>query len=332
MVDAISAIDKECEEKQKQNREQSRQDEINALNLQNADLQQAELQRLTNGEINYADYINRLTALDNQYLQDYIEILRKQLEVDEITAEERLNIESELNNAMAQLAANNNDKQLEGQEAVITNFTKAIGAAQQALSALGADPAWSNLLARVAELAESWDDLSKKLKGDTKEIAEAAFQISAATTGAIADMMTGIAAEQDISTKEGFERQKKLNIGAAVMNMLAGILSAWSSSMPLGFPMNVIVGSTLSTMMTALGAVQIAKIKKTKFGDSASDTGNSATPSTGSLAKLAAPVQYTSELPDAYTEKQINTKVYVLESDITTTQNRVAVSQAEAMF
>ena len=63
------------------------------------------------------------------------------------------------------------------------------------------------------------------------------------------------------------------------------------------FPANVAVGASLSSMMTAMGAVQVAKIKSAKFngaelGDS--NGGGSATPAASAVQyTMQAPVQYT---------------------------------------
>lgn len=111
-----------------------------------------------------------------------------------------------------------------------------------------------------------------------------------------------LADEQDTSTKEGFEQQKKYQASAAVMSTLAGIVSAWASAMQLPFPANVAVGASLSAMMTAMGAVQVAKIKSAKFGggELGDSNGGSATPA-------ASAVQYTMQAPVQYTQEVANT-------------------------
>lgn len=52
------------------------------------------------------------------------------------------------------------------------------------------------------------------------------------------------------------------------MSMLAGIASAWASSMQLGPIAGPILGAILSAMMLGIGIAQIVKIKQQKFGGS----------------------------------------------------------------
>lgn len=81
------------------------------------------------------------------------------------------------------------------------------------------------------------------------------------------------------------------------MSTLAGIVSAWASAMQLPFPANVAVGASLSTMMTAMGAVQVAKIKSAKFGGGELGDSNGA----GGATPAASAVQYTMQAPVQYT-------------------------------
>ena len=47
----------------------------------------------------------------------------------------------------------------------------------------------------------------------------------------VGTMLNALSNEQDASTEEGFKQTKKLQIAASVMNMLSGIVSAWTSAM-----------------------------------------------------------------------------------------------------
>lgn len=145
---------------------------------------------------------------------------------------------------------------------------------------------------------------------------------------ATGSMLNALSAEQDTATEEGFESQKKLQIGATVMNMLSGIMMAWSTAMELGPILGPIAGATNSALIAGIGAAQIAKIKGTTFGGEAG--GGYATTGVGSLI---APVQYTASVADATKERDVrDTRVYVTEHDITDTQRRVQVAQSEARF
>lgn len=161
--------------------------------------------------------------------------------------------------------------------------------------------------------------------------------LSCQTVGVI---FSALAADQDKKTKSGFEKQKKLQIASATMQMLAGLVGAWTSAMSLPFPACIIAGASTSAMIGAMGAVQISKIKKQKFdggggggGASTSSASASASASTTALTNLQSPVQYSAEVQGASVEKQTKeNKVYVVESDITNVQNRVQTVEAESTF
>jgi hypothetical protein len=155
-------------------------------------------------------------------------------------------------------------------------------------------------------------------------------QVAATALGGIGTLLNAISQDQDVSTKKGFEQQKKLQIAATTMNMLAGIMAAWTSSMALPAPASFIVGAVQTAATAALGGVQIAKIK--------SQTLNSATASgainpTAINSMVIPPVQYSSAVQGASTEGAIkDTKVYVTESDIASTMNKVSVQESENTY
>ena len=87
----------------------------------------------------------------------------------------------------------------------------------------------------------------------------------------------------------------------------------------------------LSPVATAaLGGAQIAKIKNTKFGDS----GSAGAVSSGAVnSMIIPPVQYTQAVQGASTEGAIkDTKVYVTETDIKDTMNKVDVQESENTY
>ena len=154
--------------------------------------------------------------------------------------------------------------------------------------------------------------------------------VAATALGGIGTLLNAISQDQDVSTKKGFEQQKKLQIAATTMNMLSGIMAAWTSSMALPAPASFIVGGIQTAATAALGAVQIAKIQ--------SQTMNSAMASgainpTAVNSMVIPPVQYSSAVQGASTEGAIqNTKVYVTESDIASTMQKVSVQESENTY
>lgn len=197
-------------------------------------------------------------------------------------------------------------------------------------SSLGLGNTWINSISDFqAIFNETMDIVVKKGKTGWQSYA----QVAGAGLQAVGTLLNNLSNEQDTSTKEGFEKQKKLQISATVMNMLSGIMAAWTSSMALPAPASFIAGAIQTVATAALGAAQIAKIKSTQFGQGGSG-GSSATPSTGAVSNMIVPpVQYSQAVQGASTEGAIkDTKVYVTETDIAETQRKVSVQESENTY
>lgn len=211
-----------------------------------------------------------------------------------------------------------------------------------------ATAAADTIIATGEGINEKWGEVIASMTNgielvrETLKDGETSFQnwgriasLSCQTVGVI---FSALADDQDKKTKSGFEKQKKLQIASATMQMLAGLVGAWTSAMSLPFPASVIAGAATSAMIGAMGAVQISKIKKQKFdgggdGGSASTSSASASASTTALTNLQSPVQYSAEVQGASVEQQTKeNRVYVVESDITNVQNRVQTVEAESTF
>ena len=159
---------------------------------------------------------------------------------------------------------------------------------------------------------------------------EAYGAVAATALGGIGTMLNALSQEQDASNIEGFEQMKKLQIAATTMNMLSGVMAAWTSSMALPAPASFIAASIQTAATVALGAAQIAKIKSQTM-ESANPNTNINAKSVGSM--IIPPVQYSSAVQGASTESSIqNTKVYVTESDIEKTIQKVHVQESENTY
>lgn len=151
-------------------------------------------------------------------------------------------------------------------------------------------------------------------------------------------ILSTLAAEQDITTEKGFKKQKAFNISASVINGLMGILNAWVSAMSptnawMTLPGQIALGASQSALMATLMGIQIDAIKKQTLG-SMTSLGSSAPAASALSAVTAAPVRQ--DVNTASINKLLNqkkdTRVYVLESDITNTQNKVNVQEKENVF
>ena len=162
-------------------------------------------------------------------------------------------------------------------------------------------------------------------------------QVAATALGGVGSMLNALSQEQDVSTKEGFEQQKKLQIAATIMNMLSGIMSAWTSAMSpanswMSLPGQIAMGVATSAMIAGVGGAQIAKIKSQTMNSAmASGAINPSASAIGTT--IMPPVQYSNAVQGASTEGAIQSqKVIVTESDIVGTINKVEVQQSENTY
>lgn len=192
---------------------------------------------------------------------------------------------------------------------------------------------------------KSLEDTNDKVAtlGDTikSKIGEEKFNKVTASVGFLgtalgqtSQMLTALANNQDKTTKAGFEKSKKLSIAAATMSMLQGIISAWTSAMSLPAPLSFITGGAMSAFTASMGAIQINQIKKQKFeGGNTDSAGAANVPTVNTAALLSTPINYTTEVKGASAlEDATDTRVYVVESDITSTVNKVRTTESESTY
>ena len=318
---------------QKEEAQRQREQSIELLDT-TYQLEQAKLQKqYDEGLISEKDFTDRKKELLETYVQDYVDNIQFMLDTENgLTDEQILDLTNKINDARAKLKPEETSTEA---ESLTKGISEAINESALALNDFSNNPAWGNILKNVATLTANWDTLHENIKKGGKEAFTSYAQIAATALSAVAQLMNGLAAEQDASTKEGFEQQKKFQVAGATMSMLAGIASAWASSMKLGPIAGPIMGSILSAFMLATGIMQINKIKATQFNDKGSTSGEgaSASPNTSAINSVIAPVQYTQDVQGSSIEGAIkDAKVYVTETDISNTQNKVSVTENEARF
>ena len=316
---------------QKEEAQRQREQSIELLDT-TYQLEQAKLQKqYDEGLISEKDFTDRKKELLETYVQDYVDNIQFMLDTENgLTDEQILDLTNKINDARAKLKPEETSTEA---ESLTKGISEAINASALALNDFSDNPAWGNILKNVATLAANWDTLQKQIGEKGPKAFSAWAQIAATSLSAVAQLMNGLAAEQDTSTKEGFEQQKKFQIAGATMSMLSGIASAWASSMEFGPIAGPIMGSILSAFMLATGIAQINKIKSTEFNGNGPTSSASATPNTSAINSVIAPVQYTQDVQGASIEGAIkDSRVFVVESDITNTQNKVSVTENEARF
>lgn len=199
-------------------------------------------------------------------------------------------------------------------------------------SSLGITSGWVQSLVEFQEVFNMTMDI---IKNDGKNTWSDYANVAVTALAGVGTMLNTLSNEQDASDKEGFERTKKLQIAATIMNMLSGIMAAWTSAMSpsnawMTLPGQIAMGTATTAMLGTIGGIQIDKIK--------SQTMQSANPNTNINAKsvntiLMPPVQYSSAVQGANTEGAIkNQKVVVLEADIVNTIDRVNTQVEENTY
>lgn len=159
-----------------------------------------------------------------------------------------------------------------------------------------------------------------------------------AALNSAAQILSALDANMDKSNREGFEKSKNLQIAMATINMLGGITAALSGLFTTKTgPWDMALAAIQAATIATTGGIQIANIKKQTYdGSGGGNFGNlngaGATPNV-SMDSLI-PINYTrSVLTDTETtEMNKGNRIYVVESDVTETQDRVKVKETNSSF
>lgn len=301
---------------------------------------------------------NREATLIEQQLAEKADLLgqvglseetRNQLaqEMNQLTAQ-LTSIETSYNVQVAELAGERQQIYLESDRAIYESRIEAvvmmkdqIVEAMDSITGIGEGlssewaTAFDTMTSGLITFGENLKTQLDNGKASWKDYATTAAQLAVSAFSAASSIMSALADQQETETKEGFEQQKKYQIAAVTMNMLGGVISAWTSAMnPANAWMTIwgqlAMGAASTAMILATGIMQIQKIKQQQFNGGGSA---GATPSGGAMANIVAPVQYTQDVQGAEIEGAIkDSKVYVVESDITDAQDKVEVAESEARY
>lgn len=199
--------------------------------------------------------------------------------------------------------------------------------------------------ARVAENKREAQDRIKNLKQNMK-IAQQLSRSVANVMGTVSDIMQANIEEKlkrgEISEEEAekeFENVKKLQIAEAIINTLTGALQAQLSVWAPGSGIHsvwakIAMSAALGIQTLATGYAQVQKIRNTTFGGGGGGGAAQPTIITGAATPLLNETQDLNELDAMYVtgRQPQDTKVYVLESDITNAQNNRKVRVTESTF
>jgi hypothetical protein len=145
-------------------------------------------------------------------------------------------------------------------------------------------------------------------------------------------------AKADAEAKKAFEENKKIQIALALIQTFAGAASAYSSA--LANPISIMSGTAYAAVQAgiavAAGLANVAKISSTQYkstnrsggGGGAIGGGGGGTPPSNPFKNNEAPSEVITLTSKG--GKSGGQRVYVVESDISTVQNRVAVIENNA--
>lgn len=194
---------------------------------------------------------------------------------------------------------------------------------------------------RLEEIDQASAETTKMAMADA---VDAVASRTASVTGMIGDLFSALAENYD----EGSKQSKAFQIAAATMNMLGGVVSAVASAFSPSNAWMTIYGqaaaaAAMSATVIATGIAQIAKIKSTSTKGSSSASASTApapsTPSTTFSPQYTSNATGASDVVDLQNavasgtkDGNKDTKVYVVESEITESQNASKTRVQESEF
>lgn len=190
-------------------------------------------------------------------------------------------------------------------------------------------------------IQEKYQKQRDKLQKD-----ELTSQMSGALTliNGFASSLSKIADLIGDESEEAFEASKAFQISSVVLSTITGAIQAYIgaatnsgiNAIPVVGPILAqALGATNAALIAASGAIEIANISKTKFGDkNISSSVSSATPSSSAInSTIVPPTEYSEAIQGATLEQKVgDTRVYVTEGDIRSTTSKVQVAESESRY
>ncbi len=249
-------------------------------------------------------------ALERELLELKRSRKENDLEIYEIEAQAAIDAEQNLNSKLI-LEEHYNKRiyeqrwrALKDQQALTKAGTQAFRDATNELELLEAQ--------RTAQVAEE----TRKRTELERASREANLQIASDAFGVLMSFNEIYDEEDEAAAKKAFDRNKKLQIGQAVINTAQGIMAQ------LAVPQDALTGQNFAkaAIVAATGVAQIAKIRSTEFefaGDSSVDTGSLSAPSTSPQFNIVGAGGQNAILESL---QRNPVKAYVVGSDVTSQQ------------
>ena len=193
--------------------------------------------------------------------------------------------------------------------------------------------------AKYAEL-ERLRDANLKSQQDKLDQWMGYFDNAQTGLDTLANVMDAVYANMEANAKKNNEiskeearKLKNIQYAQAWISALSGAVQAFAGAMQLGPIAGPIVGGINAAAMIAMGIANTKQIQQTDFTGNVNTGGGSNVPQQ-STYQNELPFSYTRQVTGAKEYDEINrdTRVYVVESDITEAQNRSKVRVEESSF
>lgn len=188
------------------------------------------------------------------------------------------------------------------------------------------------------EKAEVLKEINKRQKEET---AMDSLNAASSLASGMADIFDSqikqgenLTEEEHKQNEKMFNASKGMKIAQVTIDTIMGSFQAITSAISqMGIVPGAIVGGIMAAGITAGGIASVSKIAKTKYDRGGNSSGGAA----GAKVNIPAPAIPKQEavkgVSQQGTEKMdLDTKVYVLESDISNTQSKVKVAESAATF
>ena len=174
------------------------------------------------------------------------------------------------------------------------------------------------------------EDADRKILANQKAVEAAKIDLAVQGIGALINLTSAFAKDNEKSQRKAFEINKKLQIAQAIMSTYQGANAIFSTAAlnpaTVLFPAQPFIAAGIAIVN---GLANVASISKQQFQTSSPGGGGVQTPSFGGgggTPPTLQPANTSTLVP------QNQTQVFVTETDITSTQNSVAVIQGQATF
>jgi hypothetical protein len=179
--------------------------------------------------------------------------------------------------------------------------------------------------AREKKDAQDEIDKNKRIERE-KEVQNAIFDLASGGIDALIQLNDAFQGQTEAQQRKAFERNKKLQIAQALIGASQGVVNILANASTIPDPFGTVYKVGQLAILAAVTTAQIAKISQQQFnaGGSASAPAISGAGG-GAGAPTLSPITNTSTLVP-----QEPQQVFVTETDITNTQNKVAVIETQA--